>query len=142
MSDIKSYQRLLAVQALYEFTINNKEIDATLDELLLHIVDNSDFKNKVNSSKLLLTKDIFSGVFSNLKKIDLILKSSLKNKSKIKSFDKLLLSIFRCAIYEIEVKKEVSKNIVISEYLLVSNHFFGNKETMLLNVVLDNLRKN
>ena len=142
MSDIKSYQRLLAVQALYEFTINNKEIDATLDELLLHIVDNSDFKNKVNSSKLLLTKDIFSGVFSNLKKIDLILKSSLKNKSKIKSFDKLLLSIFRCAIYEIEVKKEVSKNIVISEYLLVSNHFFGNKETMLLNGVLDNLRKN
>ena len=142
MSDIKSYQRLLAVQALYEFTINNKEIDATLDELLLHIVDNSDFKNKVNSSKLLLTKDIFSGVFSNLKKIDLILRSSLKNKNKIKSFDKLLLSIFRCAIYEIEVKKEVSKNIVISEYLLVSNHFFGNKETMLLNGVLDNLRKN
>ena len=142
MSDIKSYQRLLAVQALYEFTINNKEIDATLDELLLHIVENSDFKNKVNSSKLLLTKDIFSGVFSNLKKIDLILRSSLKNKNKIKSFDKLLLSIFRCAIYEIEVKKEVSKNIVISEYLLVSNHFFGNKETMLLNGVLDNLRKN
>ena len=140
MSDIKSYQRLLAVQALYEFTINNKEIDATLDELLLHIVENSDFKNKVNSSKLLLTKDIFSGVFSNLKKIDLILRSSLKNKNKIKSFDKLLLSIFRCAIYEIEVKKEVSKNIVISEYLLVSNHFFGNKETMLLNGVLDNLR--
>jgi len=140
MSDIKSYQRLLAVQALYEFTINKKGIDDSFHELLLHIVENSDFKNKINSSKLLLTKEIFKGVFFNLKKIDLILESSLKNKSKVQSFDKLLLSIFRCAIYEIEVKKEISKKIVISEYLLISNHFFGNKEATLLNGVLDNLR--
>ena len=140
MSDVKSYQRLLAVQALYEFTINKKDIDDSFDELLPHIIENSDFKNKINSSKLLLTKEIFKGVFFNLKKIDLILESSLKNKNKAQSFDKLLLSIFRCAIYEIEVKKEISKKIVISEYLLISNHFFGNKEAALLNGVLDNLR--
>ena len=140
MSDIKSYQRLLAVQALYEFTINKKDIDDSFDELLLHIVENSDFKNKINSSKLLLTKEIFKGVFFNLKKIDLILESSLKNKSKAQSIDKLLLSIFRCAIYEIKIKKDISKKIVISEYLLISNHFFGNKEAALLNGVLDNLR--
>ena len=140
MSDVKSYQRLLAVQALYEFTINKKDKDDSFDELLLHIVENSDFKNKINNSKLLLTKEILKGVYFNLKKIDLILKSSLKDKSKVQSFDKLLLSIFRCAIYEIEVKKEISKKIVISEYLLISNHFFGNKEATLLNGVLDNLR--
>ena len=140
MSDIKSYQRLLAVQALYESTINKKGVNDSFDELILYIVENSDFKNKINSSKLLLTKEIFKGVFSNLKEIDLILKSSLNNKSKVQSFDKLLLSIFRCAIYEIEVKKQISKKIVISEYLLISNHFFGNKEATLLNGVLDNLR--
>ena len=141
MSYVKSYQRLLAVQTLYEFTINKKDIDDSFDELLLHIVENSDFKKKINSSKLLLTKEIFKGVFFNLEKIDLILESSLKNKSKVQSFDKLLLSIFRCAIYEIEVKKEISKKIVISEYLLISNHFFGNKEAALLNGVLDNLKE-
>ena len=140
MSDIKSYQRLLAVQALYESTINKKGVNDSFDELILHIVENSDFKNKINSSKLLLTKEIFKGVFSNLKEIDLILRSSLNNKSKVQSFDKLLLSIFRCAIYEIEVKKQISKKIVISEYLLISNHFFGSKEATLLNGVLDNLR--
>ena len=140
MSDIKSYQRLLAVQALYESTINKKGVNDSYDELIVHIVENSDFKNKINSSKLLLTKEIFKGVFSNLKEIDLILRSSLNNKSKAQSFDKLLLSIFRCAIYEIEVKKQISKKIIISEYLLISNHFFGNKEAALLNGVLDNLR--
>ena len=127
MSDIKSYQRLLAVQALYEFTINKRGMDNSFDELLLHIVENSDFKNKINNSKLLLTKEILKGVYFNLNKIDSILKASLTDKSKVQSFDKLLLSIFRCAIYEIEVKKEISKKIVISEYLLISNHFLAIK---------------
>jgi len=141
MSDIKSYQRLLAVQALYEASINKKGIDISFNELISHIIESANFKNKINNSKLLLTEQIYRGVRDNLIKIDLILKSSLKNKSKIKSFDKLLLSIFRCGIYEISLKKETSKKILISEYLLISNQFFGNKEATLLNGVLDNLRE-
>ncbi len=140
MSDIKSYQRLLAVQALYEVSINKKGTETSIDELLSHIIDNDDLRNKINGSKLSLTKIIYSGVLSNLESIDLVLKNSLKIKRKVKYFDKLLLSIFRCAIYEIKIKKEISKKIVISEYLLVSNHFFGDKEATLLNGVLDNLR--
>ena len=140
MSDIKSYQRLLAVQALYEVSINNRSTEISIDELLFNIIDNADLKKKINGSKLLLTKEIYSGVLSNLISIDFILKNSLKIKSKAQSFDNLLLSIFRCAIYEIEIKKELSKKIIISEYLLISNHFFGNKEASLLNGVLDNLR--
>ena len=141
MSDIKSYQRLLAVQAVYEASINKKVVDSSFDELLIHLLENVDFKNKINGSKLLLTKEIYLGVFSHLKRIDATLEESLNNKSKIKSFDKLLLSLFRCAIYEILMKKEISKKIVISDYLLISNHFFGRKEASLLNGVLDNIRK-
>lgn len=141
MSNIKSYQRLLAVQALYESSINAKAAEESFDEFLGHIIENADFKNKIRKTKLLLTKEIYSGVFSNLKKIDFILSKSLKNKRNDNSLDRLLLSIFRCAIYEIIVKNEVSKKIVISEYLMISNHFFGNKEATLLNGVLDNLRE-
>ena len=140
MSDIKSYQRLIAVQALYEGSINKKASNISTDEFLSHIVENTYIKNKINGSKLLLTKEIYSGVFSNLKKIDLILKNSLRNKHNYQLFDKLLLSIFRCAIYELKIKNEISKNIVISEYLMISNHFFSSKEATLLNGVLDNLR--
>ena len=131
----------MAVQALYEASINSKELEVPLDELLSHIIEHANFKNKIINSKLLLTKEIYSGVFSNLGSIDLMLKSSLKNNMKVKSFDKLLLSIFRCAIYEIAVKREISKKIIISEYLLILNQFFGVKEAALLNGVLDNLQK-
>ncbi len=141
MSDVKSYQRLLAVQALYENSINKKGLNVSIDELLSHIIENAEFKNKIYGTKLSFTKEIYNGVFSNLKKIDLILKNSLKKNNKVQSFDKLLLSIFRCAIYEISVKNEISKKIVISEYLLILNHFFSTKEATLLNGVLDNLRE-
>ena len=141
MSNLKSYQRLLAVQALYESSINKKEIDDKIEELLSHIIDNANFKNKVKYSKLLLTKEIYKGVISNLNVIDITLKNTVNNKYKFQVFDKLLLSILRCGIYEIAIKKEISKKIVISEYLLISNHFFGHKEATLLNGVLDNLRE-
>tara|TARA_Y100000816_G_C26076172_1_gene566522 strand:- start:796 stop:1218 length:423 start_codon:yes stop_codon:yes gene_type:complete len=140
MSDNKSYQRLLAVQAIYESSINKKIIDSSFDEMLSHIIENVDFKNKINALKIPLAKEIYFGVSTNLEKIDLILKNSLSDKTKAESFDKLLLSIFRCAIFEIAIKKQISKKIVISEYLLVSNHFFTDKESALLNGVLDNLR--
>ena len=140
MSDNKSYQRLLAVQAIYESTINKKIIDSSFDEILIHIIENVDFKNKINALKIPLAKEIYFGVSINLEKIDLILKNSLSDKTKAESLDKLLLSIFRCAIFEIAIKKQISKKIVISEYLLVSNHFFTDKESALLNGVLDNLR--
>ncbi len=140
MSDNKSYQRLLAVQAIYESSINKKIIDSSFDEMLSHIIENVDFKNKINALKIPLVKEIYFGVSTNLEKIDLILENSLSDKTKALSFDKLLLSIFRCAIFEIAIKKQISKKIVISEYLLVSNHFFTDKESALLNGVLDNLR--
>ena len=142
MSDIKSYQRFLAVQAIYETSINSNEVDATIDELLKYIIENSNFKNKMHISKLTLTKQIYNGVITNLNSIDLILNKSLKNKIDAQSFDKLLLSIFRSAIFELVLKKDISKKIIISEYLMISNHFFGDKEAKLLNGVLDNLREN
>ena len=141
MSDIKSYQRLFAVQVIYENSINSKGSDTPLDELLTHILENSYLKKKISSTKLLLTKEIYHGVIANLNSIDVILRNSLNKKNKFHTLDQLLLSIFRCAIYEIALKKEISKKIVISEYLLISNHFFGNKEATLLNGVLDNLRE-
>jgi len=139
MSNIKSYQRLLAVQAIYESLINKKIIDDNFDEMILHIIENVDFKKKIFGSKLLLTREIYNGVFSNLKKIDYILQNTVKNKNKVKFFDKLLLSIFRCAIYEIAINGRTSKTIIISEYLL--ENFFGILIFLILFLFSDNVKK-
>jgi N utilization substance protein B len=89
---------------------------------------------------LKFAEKIYEGVTENLDDINKVLKVSMSKKVKINNMDKLLISIFRSAIYEIIFSNDASKKIVISEYLLIANRFFGNNETALINGVLDNLQ--
>ena len=140
MSNIKSFQRLLVVQALYELSINENRSQTPIREIFANIVEQSDYKKKMNNSNLNFAEKIYEGVMENLDEINKILKVSTSKKVKINNMDKLLISIFRSAIYEILFSDDVSKKIVISEYLLIANRFFGNNETSLINGVLDNLQ--
>ena len=140
MSNVKSFQRLLVVQALYELSINENRSQTPIKEILINIVEQTDFKKKINKSNLKFAEKIYQGVMENLDEINKILKVSISKKIKIDTMDKLLISIFRSAIYEISFSENVTKKIVISEYLLIANRFFGNNETALINGVLDNLQ--
>ena len=140
MSDIKSFQRLLVVQALYELSINENRSQTPINEILANIIEHTDYKKKMNNTNLKFAEKIYAGVMENIDEINKILKVSMNKKVKINTMDKLLISIFRSAIYEILFSDNVTKKIVISEYLLIANRFFGNNETALINGVLDNLQ--
>jgi N utilization substance protein B len=140
MSNIKSFQRLLVVQALYELSINKNRSQIPVKEIFANIVELSEYKKKMDKSNLKFAENIYEGVIVNLDNINKILMASVNKKVKVNSMDNLLISIFRPAIYEILFSKNTSKKIVISEYLLIANHFFGNNETALINGVLDNLQ--
>ena len=94
----------------------------------------------MNNTNLKFAEKICTGVMENIDEINKILKVSMNKKVRINTMDKLLISIFRSAIYEILFSDNVTKKIVISEYLLIANRFFGNNETALINGVLDNLQ--
>jgi N utilization substance protein B len=140
MSNIKSFQRLLVVQALYELSINENRSQTPVNEIFANIVEHTDYKKKMNNTNLKFAEKIYVGVMENIDEINKILKVSMNKKVKINTMDKLLISIFRSAIYEILFSNDASKKIVISEYLLIANRFFGNNETALINGVLDNLQ--
>ena len=140
MSDIKSFQRLLVVQALYELSINENRNQTPIKEVFANIIEQSDYRKKMKRLNLNFAEKIYEGVNENLDEINKILKVSMSKKVKINTMDKLLISIFRSAIYEILFSDNVKKKILISEYLLIANRFFGNNETALINGVLDNLQ--
>ena len=140
MSNIKSFQRLLVVQALYELSINENRSQTPINEILANIIEHTDYKKKMNNTNLKFAEKIYAGVMENIDEINKILKVSMNKKVKINTMDKLLISIFRSAIYEILFSNDVTKKIVISEYLLIANRFFENNETALINGVLDNLQ--
>tara|TARA_Y100000996_G_C22210467_1_gene515192 strand:- start:98 stop:493 length:396 start_codon:yes stop_codon:yes gene_type:complete len=128
------------VQALYELSINENRSQTPIKEIFANIVEQSDYKKKMNNTNLNFAEKIYEGVMENLDDINKILKVSTSKKVKINNMDKLLISIFRSAIYEILFSNNAKKKIVISEYLLIANRFFGNNETAFINGVLDNLQ--
>ena len=59
MSDIKSFQRLLVVQALYELSINENRSQIPIKEIFANIVKQSDYKRKMNNSNLNFAEKIY-----------------------------------------------------------------------------------
>ena len=140
MSDLKSLQRLLVVQAIYEISINKERIKEETQEILRDIVHNLDLGKKLENSNLNFATRLLDGVVNKIDQIEDILIKSFDNKKKLKTSDNMLLAIFKPAIFEIIYEKNTSKNIVISEYLAIADRFLIKKETSLLNGVLDNLK--
>ena len=136
MSNIKSLQRLLVVQTLYQLSINKDSKNLTIKDIFKQIIDNSEYKHSISKSNLNFAEQIFLGVQKNLDQIESSLSQVLSNKDKI---DPLLSSIFKPAIYELKYGPRISKKIVISEYLMIAENFFTEKEIGLLNGVLDNI---
>ena len=140
MSNLKSLQRLLVVQAIYEISINKERIKEETEEILRDIIQNLDLGKKLEKSNLNFATRLLDGVINKIDQIEDILSKSLNNKNKLKTSDNMLLAIFKPAIFEIIFDKNTSKNIVISEYLAIADRFLIKKETSLLNGVLDNLK--
>ena len=140
MSDLKSIQRLLVVQAIYEISINKDRLNEETKKILRDIIENLDLGEKLNKSNLNFATRLLDGVINKIDQIEDILSESFDNKKKLKTSDNMLLAIFKPAIFEIIYEKNISKNIVISEYLAIADRFLIKKETGLLNGVLDNLK--
>jgi len=141
MSEIKSLQRILAVQLLYQSSINANDGDFDIDEILKQSIETKSFNKLKKKSNLNFTKKIYSGVFLNNKAIDADILLALGSSHNFRNFENLLKFILRAAVFELKYDNQLSKNIIISEYLKVTDSFYSNKEASLVNGILDNIQK-
>ena len=141
MSEIKSLQRILAVQLLYQSSINANDEEFDIDQILEQSIETKSFNKLKKKSNLNFTKKIYSGVFLNNKAIDEDILLALGSGHNFKKFENLLKFILRAAVFELKYDNQLSKNIIISEYLKVTDSFYSNKEASLVNGILDNIQK-
>ena len=139
MSNIKSLQRLLVVQTLYQLSINKDAKNSSIKDIFKQTIESSEYKHSISKSNLNFAEKIFHGVQDNLDRIDNDLSQLLSSKINLGKIDTLLLAIFQPAIYELKYGPKISKKVVISEYLMIADKFFSKKEIGLLNGVLDNI---
>lgn len=137
MSEPKSLQRLLAVQALYQISINELSSENSIDSILETAIQQpglEELKKKLNFN---YAKKILNGFLENSQQIDLLIRTSLTASRSLDKLDKLIQAILNLAIYEIKFGPKVPKKIIINEYLNISHIFFTGAESKLINGILD-----
>ena len=116
--------RVLIIQKVYGQVINN-------DQNV--IFEKHRFKKFI--------KDVVLGTIERLEIINVEIKNIEKNFN-LNNLDDIFRIIIQCATFELLYKPNVSKKIIIKEYLNVSNFFLNSSQTKYLNAILDNLAKN
>tara|TARA_A100001011_G_C13882971_1_gene663788 strand:- start:120 stop:539 length:420 start_codon:yes stop_codon:yes gene_type:complete len=139
MLGAKSLQRLLAVQASYQISINELSEENSIDSILKTALLQPGLEELKKRPNFNYAKKILSGSINNSDKIDLIIRGSLTSSRKFDKLDKLIQAILRLAIYEISFDIRVPKKVIINEYLNISHIFFSGDESKLVNGILDSI---
>ena len=86
-------------------------------------------------------KDVVIGTIERLEIINEEIKKTEK-KFNLNNIDDIFRIIIQCATFEFMYKPNLSRKIIIKEYLNVSNFFLNSSQTKYLNAILDFLSKN
>ena len=115
--------RVLIVQKVYSQLVNN-------DQKI--IFEKHRFKKFI--------KDVVFGTTERLELINDEIKN-IEEKFNLKNLDAIFKIIIQCATFEFMYKPNLSRKIIIKEYLNVSNFFLNRSQTKYLNAILDSLSK-
>ena len=119
-----SSPRIKVIQKLYSSLINpNSEID----------YPKSQYKKFI--------KDVVTGTLERSELIEETIAAHLNNDIDLKKTDKLLKIILFAALFEIMFKHNTPKKVIISEYLVASEHFLEKIQIGYLNAILDKIAK-
>ena len=116
--------RIKVIQKLYSSLINpNSEIDYP----------------KSQNKKFI--KDVVTGTLERSELIEETINTHLNGDIDLKKTDKLLKIILFAALFEIMFKHNTPKKVIISEYLVASEHFLEKIQIGYLNAILDKIAK-
>tara|TARA_B100000614_G_C14166053_1_gene334797 strand:- start:46 stop:438 length:393 start_codon:yes stop_codon:yes gene_type:complete len=115
--------RVLIIQKVYGQIVNN-------DQKI--VFEKHRFKKFI--------KDVVFGTIERLEIINEEIKN-IETNFNLKNLDDIFRIIIQCATFEFLYKPNLSRKIIIKEYLNVSNFFLSNSQTKYLNAILDKLSK-
>jgi len=138
----KKAARLMAVQAVYQMSVNKKEVAFIIDEYLFLRK-----KMEVEGEQLVepeedLFKDLVLGVADRMEDLKGIATAHRNAKEgHVIPDEPLLNAIFLCGVYELLTHQDLDPPIIITSYVEVAKAFFHGSEPSLVNGVLDGVRR-
>ena len=141
----KSLARYLSVQATYQKIISKISFEEILEQF--EQKHNRDifysFENSLSKTQQPIDFKYFKQIIKNSKtkekEINELIESNLSEKWKIERLPILLNAILISAVSEIILSPKLSLGIVASEYILLTESFFLEKESAFVNAVIENI---
>ena len=144
MNSKKTMSRLAAVQAIYQFEINDKQ--QTTSELCYHIQEFYKDKESLNDTETGLSDIIkfnekyfnalVENTVTNINDIDNIIDEHLTENWQIKKLDATVLSILRVGICELKYFPETPFKVVVNEYTNIANDLAKEQDIGFVNSLL------
>lgn len=132
--------RLAAVQALYEYTQNQRDLKSIASD---YAAQNQPVgpEGVVTPDGELLRK-ILSGSVDRFDELSGIVKANWNPKSDLeKDIEPLLKSILICGTYEIMAHQDIDFPIIINDYVNAAHAFYSPSEAKLVNAILDKIAR-
>ena len=141
----KSLARYLSVQAIYQKIISKISFEEILEQF--EQKNNRDifysFENSLSKTQQPIDFKYFEQIIKNSKikekEINELIESNLSEKWKIERLPILLNAILISAVSEIILSPKLSLGVVASEYILLTESFFLEKESAFVNAVISNI---
>ena len=141
----KSLARYLSVQAIYQKIISKISFEEILEQFeQKHSRDIFySFENSLSKTQQPIDFKYFEQIIKNSKikekEINELIESNLSEKWKIERLPILLNAILISAVSEIILSPKLSLGVVASEYILLTESFFLEKESAFVNAVISNI---
>ena len=135
----KQSARLMAVQAVYQASLNEQSLESVVPEYLEHRLSMEVDGEEIAQPDGALFKKIVLGVEE--RRGDLGSLIATHTQAKGEKFEPLIKAIIMCASYELLAHCDIDSPIIINDYLNVAHAYFDKGEVGLINGILDNVAK-
>jgi N utilization substance protein B len=136
----RSVARLAAVQALYQMEVSGVGVDAVVREFAEHRfdrdVDGPDGDQLAAADETFFA-DLAKGVVAHQAAVDQAIVRRLASGWKLERLDATARAVLRSGAYELMHRPDVSKEVVIDEYVEIAKSFFEGPESGFINGALD-----
>ncbi|MCC5976972.1 MAG: transcription antitermination factor NusB [Salinarimonas sp.] len=129
--------RLAAVQALYQMEVSGKGVVEVTAEFEAHWIGREIEGMIFNASDMPFFRDLLAGVVREQRGIDRATDETLAEGWPLKRIEAVLRAIFRCAVFELMMRRDVPVRVVINEYVEIAHGFYDGEEPGMVNGVLD-----
>jgi N utilization substance protein B len=133
--------RLAAVQALYQMDLAGTGLNDIMAEFESHWLGGEIEGAQYRPAEAAYFRDIVGGVVREQSKLDPQIDNALTRGWPLKRIEAVLRAVLRAGAYELAHRPDVPARVVMSEYADVAGAFVDDKETGMVNAVLDQLAR-